>query len=122
MNRVTHFDLTSSNPEKAAEFYNRVFGWKFKSWSGDGMDYWMINTGRGNGINGGLSRKDKAMGPAITIEVKSLKNTLEKIEQMGGRVTSEIMPITGIGWFATFEDKDKNAFGLMQSDKKAKQM
>lgn len=56
LNRVVHFDILAENPEKLINFYGKVFGWKFEKWDGP-MDYWMIMTGEGDGIDGGLSRK-----------------------------------------------------------------
>ena len=29
MNRPIHFEIPAENPEKAMEFYRKVFGWKF---------------------------------------------------------------------------------------------
>ena len=34
MSRVIHFDLSADNPERAAEFYEKVFGWKVNKWGG----------------------------------------------------------------------------------------
>jgi predicted enzyme related to lactoylglutathione lyase len=123
MNRVTHFDLVAKKPEAIVDFYQRVFGWKFSKWDGP-MEYWMIKTGTGsNGINGGLSSKKIGgmMGGAdMTIEVKSIDNTLMKIMSEGGKVTMQKMAIPKVGWFASFKDPEGNIFGVMQNDKKAK--
>lgn len=32
MNRVVHFSINVDNPERAAKFYSKVFGWKFEKW------------------------------------------------------------------------------------------
>lgn len=32
MNRVIHFEVHAAAPERAAEFYRRVFGWQVKEW------------------------------------------------------------------------------------------
>jgi len=43
MPRVVHFEIPATDPERAAAFYKKTFGWKFEKWPGP-MDYWMVNT------------------------------------------------------------------------------
>ena len=43
MGKVAHFEIPTSNPEKAIEFYSKVFGWKFNKWGE--MDYWLTEAG-----------------------------------------------------------------------------
>lgn len=120
MNRVNHFDLTADNPKKAEVFYKSVFGWKFTKWDGP-MDYWMIETGKGEGINGGLGKKGNGeMGASMTITVKSIDDVLAKIKDKGGKIVGKKVAIPSVGWFAVFEDPEGNKLGLMQEDKKAR--
>jgi catechol 2,3-dioxygenase-like lactoylglutathione lyase family enzyme len=44
MSRVIHFEIPASDPERAANFYKKAFGWKIEKWPGP-MDYWMVTTG-----------------------------------------------------------------------------
>ena len=121
MSRIVHFDIESNNPEKAAEFYSKVFGWKFEKWEGP-MEYWMISTGLKDkpGINGGLAKGEPLSKVVNTIDVDSLDEMIKKIESNGGKITKPKGPIPGIGWYAAFEGPDGNAFGLMQEDPNAK--
>ena len=34
MDRVVHFEIQADNPERAIEFYKKVFGWNFQKWEG----------------------------------------------------------------------------------------
>ena len=52
MNTIGYFEIQSSNPEKAVEFYTNVFGWKFTEEKGLPIKYWRIET---EGIGGGLA-------------------------------------------------------------------
>ncbi|KKM25017.1 hypothetical protein LCGC14_1599260, partial [marine sediment metagenome] len=54
MNRVIHFELNADDPQRAIEFYEKVFGWNTNKWEGE-FDYWLVNTGEEDepGINGG---------------------------------------------------------------------
>ncbi len=104
MSRVIHFEIAAKEPEKAVEFYTKVFGWKLENWGGP-MEYWMITTGPGDepGIDGGLLR-----GEPLNAYVN------------GGKITQPKGPIPGIGWFAVFQGPDGNLFGILQSDPNAK--
>jgi predicted enzyme related to lactoylglutathione lyase len=118
MNRVTHFDILSEDPAKLIEFYESVFGWKFNKWEGP-MEYWMISTGEGPGIDGGMSLKGPQSSNANTIDIEDLDETIEKIQENGGILLSPKSAIPGVGWFAMFKDSEDNVFGLMQEDPSA---
>jgi len=45
MPRPVHFEIPAENPQRAIDFYTKVFGWKFSKWDGP-MDYWIISTGQ----------------------------------------------------------------------------
>lgn len=122
MGRVVHFDMMTSDPKKAVEFYTAVFGWKFEKWNGPGMDYWLITTGdaKAPGIDGGLAQGDQAGAMMNTIDVPSLDGALAMVKQHGGKVVVPRGPIPGVGWYASFEDPTGNRFGLLQADTSAK--
>ncbi len=118
MPRVVHFEITAEDPDRAAGFYSQVFGWEFAKWEGP-MEYWLVTTGPEDlpGINGGLIRREeRGPGTVNTIDVPSVDEFTSKIEQHGGKVVAPKMAIPGIGWFASCEDSEGNAFGLMQND------
>jgi predicted enzyme related to lactoylglutathione lyase len=120
MPRVTHFDIVADDPERAAAFWNRAFGWEFSKWDGP-MDYWMIMTGKGEGIDGGLSRRapSQPMIP-MTIDVPDIDGYIAKVEREGGRLLAPKYAIPGVGWFAPFMDTEGNVFGMMQADVSAR--
>ena len=116
--RVVHFEIFSEEPEKLIDFYSKVFGWKFEKWGP--MDYWIIKTGEGPGIDGGLT-KEKNLG-MNTIDVPDIDEFMEKIKNAGGMLLTEKMTIPTIGYLAYFKDNQGNVFGIMQSDKNAKKI
>ncbi|WP_276699221.1 VOC family protein [Methanobacterium formicicum] len=34
MPKVIHFEIPAEEPERAVEFYRKVFGWKIDKWAG----------------------------------------------------------------------------------------
>ena len=58
MSRVVHFEIHAGDPERAINFYEKLFGWTFQKWEGP-MPYWLVITGPDDqrGINGGLIKR-----------------------------------------------------------------
>jgi uncharacterized protein len=122
MARVVHFEIPADNPERAAAFYTKAFGWKIQKWGGP-TDYWMLTTGEASepGINGGiLKRMHPGASTVNTIGVTKLEDSIKAVEGAGGKVVAPKMAVPGIGWLAYCVDPDGNQFGLMQPDPSAK--
>lgn len=129
MTRLVHFEIHAENPEQAAEFYSKVFGWEIKKWDGP-MPYWLITTGPSDqpGINGGILKRMGAKpveGQAVnafvcTIDVPSLDEYVIKATSNGGSIAMPKMPVPGMGWLAYCKDPEGNIFGMMQNDPLAK--
>ncbi len=120
MPRVVHFEINAKEPESVSSFYSDVFGWKSQKWDGP-MDYWMLDTGEGDGIGGGIAREPEQGNPGIinTIDVDSVDSYVEKIKKAGGVISVPKMAIPGVGWMAYFQDPEGNLFGIMQGDESA---
>ena len=116
MPRVVHFEIYGDKPGQLIDFYKNVFGWKFERWGP--MDYWIIKTGEGPGIDGGLG---KQKNPGInTIDVSDVDEYIEKIKNAGGTVIVPKTTMPGIGYLAFFKDPQGNVFGIMKNDPTAK--
>lgn len=126
-NRVAHFEIHASDPERAVDFYTSVFGWEIKKWDGGQMEYWMVMTGdskEAGGINGGLVRRSgptPAEGTSsnafvCTIVVDSYDAYHEKILANGGKVAMPKMALVGMAWQGYYIDTEGNTFGLHQMD------
>lgn len=135
MNRVIHFEIHSANPERAAKFYNDVFGWNIQEWiipdvqMPDENRYWLVSTGdrAEPGIDGGILLRRgpaPAEGQAVnafvcTMGVEKVDECLGKVLAAGGSIAMAKMPIKGVGWIAYGKDTEGNIFGMMQDDKNA---
>ncbi|HSD58222.1 MAG TPA: VOC family protein [Methanotrichaceae archaeon] len=120
MSRVIHFEINADQPERAVKFYSDVFGWKIQKWEGP-MDYWLVYTGEGPGIDGGLMKRMSPSATTInTVGVPSVDEYLAKIEKSGGKAVMPKTVIPGIGWFAYCQDTEGNVFGIMQEDSSAR--
>jgi predicted enzyme related to lactoylglutathione lyase len=121
MNRFTHFELASADPQKTADFYHDVFGWQIEKWSGP-VDYWMVTSGDREtpGINGGLMQTDGSFtGTVNTIEVDDLDAALARVLAHGGEIALPKDAIPGVGYQAYFRDNSGIMVGLHQADPNA---
>ena len=121
MERVTHFEIPSDDPEKSMAFYENTFGWKYQQFGTE--PYWMAFTGddKTPGINGAIMQKKHPQQPMVSsISVKDINKTIKEIEKNGGTIVVPLMPLPGVGWLAYFKDPDQNIFGVMQDDASAK--
>ncbi|HEY3310951.1 MAG TPA: VOC family protein [Anaerolineales bacterium] len=121
MNRFTHFELATPDPEKTAAFYRDIFGWQVQKWEGP-VDYYLITSGDPStpGINGGLMQTGGDFAGTInTIEVEDIDAYLAKVLAAGGTVAMPKDIIPGVGYQAYFKDNTGILVGLHQADEKA---
>lgn len=122
MSRVTHFEINTADPARAADFYGRVFGWEITKWEGP-EEYWLVTTGKEGdiGINGGIMRSQDGQPRTVnTIQVETIDNVIAKITTSGGQIAMPKMAIPGIGWQAYCIDPQGCLFGVHQADPKAR--
>lgn len=124
-NRPVHFEIQADDAERAKKFYENALEWKIEKTTmpGVSMDYWMVVTGDGPGINGGLyERKNnpsrKLNSFDCTIQVADLDKVIAAIKANGGQIEpwqgQEKWEMKGLGWFARAVDTEGNVFGLLQ--------
>ena len=122
MPRVIHFEIPADDPERAVDFYKKVFGWKIDKWGGP-VNYWLVTTGEEKepGINGAITEKSENV-PATTntISVPSFDEAVKKIAEAGGKVLMPKMAVPGVGYMTYCKDTEGNVFGIMQMDPNAK--
>jgi uncharacterized protein len=124
---VVHFELHSSDPHRARQFYGDVFGWTFNEF-GDGS-YVLVTTGEGGrGIDGGIVIR---RGPppidgqpvnafVCTLDVPSLDAYIDRVADSGGILAVPKVAVPNVGWLAYAKDPDGNLFGMMESDPAAR--
>ena len=109
-NHLCWFEVSSTDPEKAREFYSSLFGWKAKKAR---TNYYQMTTGRVP--HGGLIKKlplVPSTGVYVYIHVASIEKTLTKVKKLGGRLLVAKTAIPGFGYYAFLADLDGNPIGL----------
>jgi predicted enzyme related to lactoylglutathione lyase len=121
--KVIHFEIPADDPERAVNFYKKVFGWKIDKYGVGDMNYWLVTTGDNQepGINGAIAEKDESHPSTInTVSVPSFEVAISKIEEAGGKVLMPKMAVPGVGYMTYCRDTEGNIFGIMQTDPVAK--
>ena len=122
MPRVVHFEINADDPQRAAHFYTKVFGWNIQKWDGP-MDYWLVMTGESAepGIDGGIMQRENPRATTVnTVDVPSVDDFIKKVKSNGGKVLVPKMAVPGVGYMAYCQDTEGNSFGLMENDPEAK--
>ncbi len=112
---MVHFEIPAENPERAVEFYKKVFDWKIEKWQGP-VPYWIVTAGedREPGINGAIHEKGNFNTVVNIIGVSSVDEFLKKIVDAGGKIVMPKGDVPGGGYVAYAVDTEGNAFGIFQ--------
>ncbi|NUO19664.1 VOC family protein [bacterium] len=113
MHTFCHIELTTTDLEKAANFYREMFGWKVDPM----MDnYWMITTNDDpQGVSGGLIKVDNVLdsGAQNYVFVDDVADALKKAVSLGAKVIDEKRPLPHeMGFIGMFELSDGFKLGL----------
>jgi hypothetical protein len=112
-NPVVHFDISGPNPEELQSFYGDLFGWKIIPVPE--MNYALVDTQGGSGINGGIGGSQEGQGQvAFYVMVDDLQATLDKAESLGGKTTQPVMVLPMVT-LAMFADPEGHEVGLVGS-------
>jgi predicted enzyme related to lactoylglutathione lyase len=129
MDPVVHFEMPYDDRERAAKFYAAVFGWAVRMHGEDMGNYMVVRTGQpGEGpppmegtvpgvIGGGFFKRNTdwpAQHPSVVIAVRDIQASMKKVNEAGGEVLGEPMPIPGIGDNVAFYDTEKNRVSMLQ--------
>ena len=120
-----YFEIQVDRPQRAIDFYSRVFGWKFSEVKGLPVSYWTIETG---GSRGGLLERPGKTPPlesgtnafVCSLEVEDFDRTAKTIEQLGGIVALPKFAVPNTCWQGYFVDPEGNTFGIFEVDENAR--
>jgi predicted enzyme related to lactoylglutathione lyase len=133
MDKVMHFELPADDKKRSSEFYETMFGWKIQDtpvkMGGGETTYTSATTTETDtktmmptepgAINGAIVERSRDVkSPVITINVDSIENHLDKVEERGGKVVEGKQEVENMGWYAYVEDPAGNVIGLWEDAKK----
>ncbi len=101
-------ELCTTNPDKAKEFYGKLFGWKFETMKDTPSGPYHVATA-GDITFGGIMKlpKDYEKMPPCWgsyVTVANVDETAKKVVELGGKVVMQPTDIPGVGRFITLVD------------------
>ncbi|HEU5003603.1 MAG TPA: VOC family protein [Actinomycetota bacterium] len=110
-NAVVHFNISGPEPYELERFYTSLFGWALDD---TGMDYALVDTQAGHGINGGIGPSgDAPAGVTIYVAVDDLVATMGTAVGLGASVVLEPFELPGVVSLAMFVDPWGHPIGLV---------
>jgi len=118
MPKFVHIDISADDPQRAADFFTKVFGWGVRKFEGP-IPYWLIRASSSpdddTAIGAGIAKREEAwQSVAPTIEVPSVDEYARKIEAAGGTIVQPKTLIPDVGYLATFKDTEGNVFAILE--------
>lgn len=109
--RFVWFDLMTSDPAAAVDFYKDIIGWGTTRWDGGGtgIDYEMWTVGE-TPIGGVMTLPEDAAAAGAPpswlnyIAAEDVDETARRVGQLGGRILKPAMDIPTVGRFAVAAD------------------
>lgn len=108
---VVHIEIPVADSKVSAKFYESVFGWKMQHM--EEFDYTMWSDGGESG-GGFVKLDDENAGGKILVYIDSddIETDLKNITSGGGTVIKAKTEISGMGWYAVFEDPSGNRVAI----------
>ena len=114
--QITHIEFPADDTDRAQAFYKGLFGWDFQGWEG-APGYFLFNAGPIDSSGGAIGQRGTATGEKLRVyvTVNSIDDTLAKVAELGGKVTTPKAEIPGQGWYAVIEDSEGSEVGLYEN-------
>src|SRR6266511_644287 len=111
-NAVVYFEVGGPEDEPLIDFYRELFGWGLQR-VGEGINYTLIDTNGGDGLNGGLGKSGTGE-PWSTIyaNVPDVEQTLARAGQLGATRVYGPMAVDDHMQTGALRDPAGNVFGV----------
>jgi uncharacterized protein len=120
--QLAHFAINADNIDRAQQFYERVFAWRFEPWGPP--NFFKIRMGRDadTGMRGALQqRRELVPGERITtaecsFAVDDIDAVAAAVAANGGTIVIPKVLIPTVGQLLFFRDPEGNVMGAVQFD------
>jgi uncharacterized protein len=108
---IVHWEIVARDPLAQATFYRQMFNWEI----GDGPIA-QIPAGLGGPEPGpgGHIRQGDTSGVALYVQVRELRSSLSKAEELGGSIVAEPFDVPGGPTLGVICDPEGNSLVLVQ--------
>ena len=115
-NPFVHMELSSTDINKAKDFYGKLFSWKMEDAPMPEGTYTLINVGEGTG--GGMMKQMIPGAPSMWmayVSVGDVEAATKKAKSLGANVMKDKTEVTDMGWFSIITDPTGAMLGLWQT-------
>ncbi len=113
---IVHFEIASTDQEKADKFYSDLFEWNVETMQPP-MEYKYIQTGEGH-PTGGIVPADGEMGKEgdvmLYVSTDDVDASLAKAESLGGAILTPKFEIPTVGWMGVIGDPTGNKVAVIK--------
>ncbi len=114
-NNFCHMELNSNNPEKAKEFFSKLFDWEYEDYKMEDGVYIGIKTKKEPG--GGIFNYPIPNVPShwlAYVEVDDIEAYTAKVKELGGVILKDITEVPEMGKFSVFQDPTGAVLAMWQ--------
>ena len=110
---VLHWQILAKDPDKAAEFYKSLFGWRVNA--ANSLGYRMVDT-NSEGVNGGIwPAPPEGVGMvSLYVEVDDVSRHVARAIELGAKVIIPAQKLPDGDEMAVILDTEGIPFGLMR--------
>lgn len=115
-NPFVHVELSSTDVNKAKDFYGKLFSWKMEDMPMPEGTYTLINAGEGTG--GGMMKQMIPGAPSMWmayVDVDDVEAATKKAKSLGANVVKDKTDVKDMGWFSIITDPTGAMLGLWQN-------
>lgn len=114
-NAFVHVELSTTDVDKAKDFYSHLFQWTLQDVPMGDSTYTMIGVGTGTG--GGIMKHPMPGAPSAWLAyvlVDDIHAATEKARSLGATIIRDVTEVMGMGWLSILIDPTGAALGLWQ--------
>ena len=116
-----HVELSTTDPARAKEFYQKLFDWKLQDVPMPGGEtYTMIDVGGGTG--GGILKSKQPGTPSFWlayIDVDDIQASTKLAKELGGKVMLDVTEVGDFGFMSVITDPTGAHVAMWKAKKKA---
>ena len=116
LGRLCWYELMTTDPDAACDFYGRITGWGTSTWDGGDKPYVMWMNGE-MPVGGVMDLPSRDVPPCwmAYVSTPDLDGTLDKVRSLGGSVMAEIQ-VPEVGRFAVLADPQGGVIAVIEPE------
>jgi predicted enzyme related to lactoylglutathione lyase len=112
---IVHVELSTKDRVASADFYHELFDWEVQQIPEANYATFRTEDKQPGGGFNPITPENPAGTVMVYISTDDIKESLAKVEKLGGTVLFQPMTIPDVGLFACFKDPTGNTLALLEA-------